>query len=121
TGMAYDLAEHRHRFSVWAAARAAQRGLKGGKVDVLRKALEQSGVMAFAKANDTPIDQAAFDQAHRAWCRSIIAYLASKNVPATFGRLPNSLRSTSRAWSSSAATLRSARALSSTLPSTAFY
>jgi hypothetical protein len=23
--MAYDLVEHRHRFSVWAAARAAQR------------------------------------------------------------------------------------------------
>jgi hypothetical protein len=88
-GTAYNLVEHRHRFSVWAAARAAQRGLKGAKVDVLRDALEESGAMAFAKANDGPIgpiDQAAFDQLHRAWCRSIIAYLASHGVPAAFGR-----------------------------------
>ena len=85
-GTAYDLVEHRHRFSVWAAARAAQRGLKGGKVDVLRDALEQSGVVAFAKANDGPIDQRSFDEVHRAWCRSIIAYLGSRDVPATFGR-----------------------------------
>lgn len=56
-GMAYDLVEHRHRFSVWAAARAAQRGLKGGKVEVLRDAQE-----------------------------TIIAYLASRDVTASFGR-----------------------------------
>jgi hypothetical protein len=51
--MPYDLVEHRHRFSVWAAARAAQRGLKGGRIEVLRDALEQSGVVEFAKANDS--------------------------------------------------------------------
>jgi hypothetical protein len=84
--MAYDLVEHRHRFSVWAAARAAQRGLKAGRVDVLRDALEQSGVVEFAKANYGPIDQGAFDEVHRAWCQSIVAYLANRGVPATFGR-----------------------------------
>jgi len=83
--MAYDLVEHRHRFSVWAAARAAQRGLKGGKVDVLRDALEQSGVVEFAKANEA-IEQGAFDEVHRVWCRSIIDYLASRDVSAAYGR-----------------------------------
>src|SRR5256885_1479482 len=84
--MAYDLIEHRHRFSVWAAARAAQRGLKGGKVDVLRDALEQSGVVAFAQATDGAIDPGAFDEAHRVWAQKIVTPLASRNVPATFGR-----------------------------------
>lgn len=82
----YDLVEHRHRFSVWAAARAAQRGLKGGKVDVLRNALEQSGVVEFAKANDGPIEQGAFDEVHRVWCRSIIDSLARRDVAAAYGR-----------------------------------
>jgi hypothetical protein len=82
----YDLIEHRHRFSVWAAARAAQRGLKGGKVDVLRDALEQSGVAAYVKAGPGSVDQRAFEEVHRTWCRSIIKYLATRGVSATFGR-----------------------------------
>jgi hypothetical protein len=52
----------------------------------LRDVLEQSGVIVFAKANHAPIDQASFDELHRAWCRSIIAHLASRHVRATFGR-----------------------------------
>jgi hypothetical protein len=84
--MAYDLVEHRHRFSVWAAARAAQRKLKGGTVGVLGEALDQSGVVAFARAKNGPFDQRAFDEAHRAWCRSSVEYLASRDVNASFGR-----------------------------------
>jgi len=84
--MAYDLVEHRHRFSVWASARAAQRGLKGGTVSVLRQALEQSDVVRFGRANDGPTEPEAFDEFHRAWCLSIVAYLARCGVSATFGR-----------------------------------
>jgi len=40
---------------MWAAARAAQRGLEGGTVSVLSDALRQSGVVAFAKANESSI------------------------------------------------------------------
>jgi hypothetical protein len=84
--MGYTLLDHRHRFSVWAAARAAQRGLKGGKVDVLRDALEQSGVVEFARANIRILDREGFDNEHRGWCRSIVKFLQCRDVSASFGR-----------------------------------
>src|SRR5579884_4153845 len=86
TRRAYDLVEHRHRFSVWAAARAAQRKLKGATVDVLRDALEQSGVVAFINAPFPALTEQSFDEQHRALCRSIVHYLASRGVTASFGR-----------------------------------
>src|SRR5205809_717760 len=46
----YELDEHRHRFSVWAAARATQRGLCD--VVTLREALENCGVVAFLRGAD---------------------------------------------------------------------
>ncbi|HEY4362510.1 MAG TPA: hypothetical protein VGN17_16175 [Bryobacteraceae bacterium] len=70
---AYDIFEHRHRFSVWAAARAAQRGFT--TVAHLRDALEQSGVVEFvAIETNAATDARTFDQVHREWCRSIIRY-----------------------------------------------
>jgi hypothetical protein len=84
--MVYTLLDHRHRFSVWAAARAAQRGLKGGKVDVLRDAIEQSGVVEFASANIRVLDIDGFDKEHCGWCLSIIEYLEGRGVSASFGR-----------------------------------
>jgi len=42
--MPYDLAEHRHRFAVWAAARAAQRGFT--TVKNLRAALQAADIRA---------------------------------------------------------------------------
>ena len=84
--MAYTLLDHRHRFSVWAAARAAQRGLKGGKVDVLRDTVEQSGVVEFARAKISVVDADAFNKEHRRWCSSIVEYLQSRDVSASFGR-----------------------------------
>ena len=59
---------------MWAAARAAQRGLKGGKVDVLRDAVEQSGVVEFARAKISVVDADAFNREHRRWCSSIVEY-----------------------------------------------
>jgi hypothetical protein len=41
----YDVFEHRHRFAVWAAARAAQRGFV--TVEKLRDALEATDIVAF--------------------------------------------------------------------------
>ncbi len=43
--MPYNLSEHRHRFSVWAAARAAQRGFT--TIDNLRDALELTDIRTF--------------------------------------------------------------------------
>jgi len=76
----YDLFEHRHRFSVWAAARAAQRGWTS--VDVLRDALEDCGVVQFVKDTVVPITDTQFSQFHRDWCNSIIREVAG----GTYGR-----------------------------------
>jgi hypothetical protein len=51
----------------------------------LREALDQSGVVGLAKAANLPVDHVAYDEVHRAWCGSIISYLASRNVHASFG------------------------------------
>ena len=84
----YDIDEHRHRFSVWAAARAAQRGFRRATVGTLREALEACGVVEFLGSVDAEaIDDAEqFADLHRRWCRSIVASLQEKGVAnPTFG------------------------------------
>lgn len=85
TQRAYNLDEHRHRFSVWAAARAAQRGLCD--VDTLVEALGHCGVNDFlAKADLNAIDPSDFDEHHREWCRSIVRSLKARGLgKASFG------------------------------------
>jgi hypothetical protein len=82
----YGIEEHRHRFSVWAAARAAQRGFT--TVDKLRKALENSGVVEFLSTGDwESVDQEQFDALHRTWCRAVMSWLSDAGVEkVTFGR-----------------------------------
>ena len=85
--MSYDIFEHKHRFSVWAAARAAQ-VRSGAKVKDLREALENCGIVEFL--NDSAsmqVDQEQFDVLHRGWCVNIIDFLTKKGgTKATFGR-----------------------------------
>jgi hypothetical protein len=82
----YDLDEHRHRFAVWAAARAAQRGFTG--IAVLRKAIESCGVVGYLRSEDLDgIDRKGFNTRHLGWCRAILAQLADLGVDkSTFGR-----------------------------------
>src|SRR5467141_2609385 len=82
----YQISEHRHRFSVWAAARATQRGFCD--VGSLRKALEACGVREFlARPNFGDIDESGFDAIHRQWCRKIMASLRKARIcDVTFGR-----------------------------------
>jgi hypothetical protein len=84
--MSYDLDEHRHRFAVWTAARAAQRGFVS--VDVLRDALEATEIARFVlEPASLDVTQAVFDSHHREWCLSIVRRLRSRGVKtATFGR-----------------------------------
>lgn len=84
--MAYDINDHRHRFSVWAAARAAQRGFSN--VVTLRGALESCGVVEFiARADLDDIDDTRFDALHRRWCRSVVAFLKKAGIRnVRFGR-----------------------------------
>ena len=84
--MKYDLFEHRHNFSVWAAARAAQRGFTN--VDNLRKAIEQCGVKEFLRQADA-LDTSAgeFEDRHRTWCGSVQCFLCDQGVNnSTYGR-----------------------------------
>ncbi len=84
--MPYDLFEHRHRFSLWAAARATQRGFTS--VENLRDALENSGIPNFLRNPDaTTTDEAAFERHHKIWCRSIVDFLRNRNIAkVTYGR-----------------------------------
>jgi hypothetical protein len=83
---AYDISEHRHRFAVWAAARAAQRGFT--TVGNLRDALEATDIrqVAFA-AKSRHVTAEQFDALHRRWCSAISAYLRSRDIAnVTYGR-----------------------------------
>ncbi len=86
--MRYGIEEHRHRFSVRAAARAAQRGLRKAKVAVLRKALENSGVAEYLRTCDgDAVDEAGFDAEHRVWCQRVASSLREAGVEnVAFGR-----------------------------------
>jgi hypothetical protein len=77
--MSYEIDKHRHHFSVWAAARATQRGFSAD-VGTLRKALETCGIVEFLKAEvRDEINTARFDELHRKWCMAIISTLKTAN------------------------------------------
>jgi len=84
--MIYDLHIHKHNFSAWAAARAAQRGFTTSTI--LIAALETSNVQNYLP--DPSLYQFGcekFDELHRRWCRSIVNALLARNVAsATWGR-----------------------------------
>jgi hypothetical protein len=79
--MNYDIFQHKHRFSAWAASRASQRKFAGATTKKLCDALETCGVVEFLKrdnAHDTCKED--FEEYHRAWCGNIIECLISKKV-----------------------------------------
>lgn len=84
--MPYDIFQHKHNFSVWAAARATQRAFT--TVENLRQALENCGIVEFLRDPEClNVDQQLFSALHMQWCRSIVSFLNSKRIPgASFGR-----------------------------------
>jgi hypothetical protein len=85
----YDHFEHRHRFAVWAAARAAQRGLSGGSVARFAAAINSAKAIRqfLLDVKSQEITAQAFCKKHRSWCRFITKHLHDNSVPnATFGR-----------------------------------
>lgn len=84
--MPYDLFEHRHRFSVWAAVRAAQRGFTTG--DNLRDALQSTDIVSFVREHATDqIDADGFAVRHCEWCGRITEFLIDAGVQnVSFGR-----------------------------------
>lgn len=84
--MSYNLPEHRHRFAVWAAARASQRGFT--TVRNLRDALEATDIRKVLSAPQAlELSAAQFDALHRRWCLSICASLNQRRIEnVTYGR-----------------------------------
>jgi hypothetical protein len=82
----YDLAEHRHRFAGWAAARAAQRNFTS--VKNLRAALQATDIRRVLSDPQTlQLSQDQFNNQHRKWCRAICSRLATLGIKnATYGR-----------------------------------
>lgn len=84
--MTYSHFQHRHNFAVWCAARAVQRRFT--KTPILKKALEESGVVAFVKQNDgVPLAVTDYDKHHEQWCESILeTWQLNKINGASYGR-----------------------------------
>ena len=84
----YGIVTHRHRFALWAAARAAQRGFSGGTLRNLSDALEQCGVCGLIRAPSALATRAeAFEELHRQWCTSICDSLRKRGAQGvTYGR-----------------------------------
>jgi hypothetical protein len=84
--MRYQIDEHRHRFSAWAAARATQRGFCDTRK--LLRALEACKVREFiAEPNFGDIDETRFDSIHHDWCVEVVNSLKKAGVRnVTFGR-----------------------------------
>ncbi|MEY4730369.1 MAG: hypothetical protein RL020_1527 [Pseudomonadota bacterium] len=84
--MPYDHFEHRHRFAVWAGARAAQRGFT--TVKNLRDALEATSIRKYlAQSESVEIDAKTFEDHHRKWCNEIVEFLLRRGLNGvTFGR-----------------------------------
>jgi hypothetical protein len=84
--VSYDLSEHRHRFAVWAAARASQRGFT--KVKNLREALQETDIRTVLSAPQTfQLSAVEFDGLYRRWCSSICSSLEQDRIAnVTYGR-----------------------------------
>lgn len=84
--MPYDLSEHRHRFALWAAARAAQRGHT--TVINLRDALESTDIRSFLeKPESFNTGEEGYKENHRRWCQAIVGFLDARGVAGTtYGR-----------------------------------
>lgn len=82
----YTVFEHRHRFSAWAGARAAQRGLKSWRSPLLREAIEACGAMKTLQSDAWPRTAEEVDALHRHWSNGILTHCAGASAPGTYGR-----------------------------------
>lgn len=82
----YNINEHRHRYAVWCASRAAQRGF--AKTSMIVPAIDMTDIRETLESSfKKSFTQAEFDAKHRIWCRSIVRNLnGSRGQPCTYGR-----------------------------------
>jgi hypothetical protein len=84
--MPYDITEHRHRFAVWAGARAAQRAFTS--VENLRDAIEATDIRSFLERPESlQASWECYERNHKKWCDQIVDFLVKRSVAnVTFGR-----------------------------------
>ncbi|MCP5299103.1 MAG: hypothetical protein H6954_05300 [Chromatiaceae bacterium] len=75
--MTYTIEEHRHRFAVWTAARAVQRGFS--KTANISAAVDVCGIRGFVESYDEQAyDPDAYDADHKSWCNCILDDLRTR-------------------------------------------
>jgi hypothetical protein len=84
----YGLAEHRHRFALWAAARVGPRVLKALSRTELDGALAWAGVVQVVRGDPAsrPSTAEAFDQLHPTWCQRLTEALRGSGVDLPFAQ-----------------------------------
>ncbi len=84
----YDLYEHVHRFAAWAAARAAQRGLEGFKIEVGRRIIEgaQLNLVLKCGTGKLPDKECLMDAWHKSMRKKIIKEAGKQGLTLSHGR-----------------------------------
>ncbi len=83
--MEYTLDEHVHRFSVWTAARASQRGFTSTLV--ISQVIESSKLRDFVESQPKAVSPSEFDEFHKGICRDMIQRFHDLGVTASYGRV----------------------------------
>ena len=81
--MEYTFREHKHRYSIWTAARATQRSFT--TTSKISSVINKTSLRFFVEANEI-INQAEFDNQHKKWCQEIINEFAIIDIPCSYGR-----------------------------------
>jgi hypothetical protein len=82
--MAYNIELHSHRFAVWAAHRAASRGVRGLTSNVGQTVLEACGFNEQYVSTRLP-DPCSFDDEHRAWRNTAVDCASDKGCEIQHG------------------------------------
>jgi hypothetical protein len=82
----YRMEEHQHRFAVWAAGRAVQRGVGGLSGKICKDILEGCGLTACFGLSSLAGTAIGFDKQHRKLCKSIIREAGKRKAKLTHGQ-----------------------------------
>lgn len=80
--MAYDIKEHKHRFSIWTSARA-QRSFVSTRL--ISSVINNTSLREFAESGNN-FDCNSYDDQHRKWCREILSEFKKKGITTSYGR-----------------------------------
>lgn len=81
--MEYSFREYKHRYSIWTAARAAQRSFT--TTSKISSVINKTSLRLFVESNEI-IDQDKFDTQQRNWCQTIIKEFAAIGIKCSYGR-----------------------------------